>query len=398
MGSDMEMTLYAVFTVFCFLAPSVTNKLGTRFTMFLGVLGYAALVAASLVYLLGLVGRWLVILGGAVNGVGAAFMWTAQGRLMLQYSDGTDSGRIFAIFWSIFNLSAVLGGILLFAYFLSTSSSGDWSLYAVFLGLILTGACGTLMLLPPEKVKRGKEEPLLTEDLEPSSAVVVEAEISTLPWWEELVETLKLFRTEYMARLFIIFFYTGFNQPYQLVTFGNRFFTESTLGLMLSLFYTFELIGAYVSARIVDGSPGRQAAVRGYSLFFLVTTLGYICALWLESQEAHHPEDIDNRGTVALVLPGALAMAFWGFSDSQIQALAYWQLGQEYSTGTDQSRAVGFYKMVQSAGWCLGFALSPTKRLAPILQLTATAACYIVGVALVRFPGKRPNQVPMADP
>lgn len=41
LGSNMELTLYAVFTVFCFVAPVITNKLGSRRTMFLGVMGYA---------------------------------------------------------------------------------------------------------------------------------------------------------------------------------------------------------------------------------------------------------------------------------------------------------------------------------------------------------------------
>ena len=81
-----------MFTIFCFLAPSIVNKIGTRFSMFLGILGYGALVCASLLYYLDVVGQWLVVVGGGMNGAGAALLWTAQGRLMLQYSDGTDSG------------------------------------------------------------------------------------------------------------------------------------------------------------------------------------------------------------------------------------------------------------------------------------------------------------------
>ena len=59
-----------------------------------------------------------------------------------------------------------------------------------------------------------------------------------------------------------------------------------------------------------------------------------------------------------------------------------------------QSRAVGFFKLVQSAGWCVGFALSPTNRLAPLLQLAATALCYVAGLAALKLPPK-PGQVPM---
>ena len=78
----METTLYAVFTVFCFPAPAITNKIGTRQAMFWGILGYGALVGASLLYYLDVVGQWAVIAGGGINGVGAALLWTAQVRRM----------------------------------------------------------------------------------------------------------------------------------------------------------------------------------------------------------------------------------------------------------------------------------------------------------------------------
>jgi hypothetical protein len=100
------------------------------------------------------VDSWLVVLGGGVNGVGAALLWTGQGRLMLQYSDGNDSGRIFAIFWSIFNLSAVFGGFITFAYFANESSSGNVPLFIIFLILIIIGGIGALMLADPQSVHK----------------------------------------------------------------------------------------------------------------------------------------------------------------------------------------------------------------------------------------------------
>lgn len=77
LGSIMGLTLYAVFSVSCFFAPTVTNKIGTRLTMTLGITGYGALVAASLIYSLGLANQWIIVVGGALNGVGAALLWTA---------------------------------------------------------------------------------------------------------------------------------------------------------------------------------------------------------------------------------------------------------------------------------------------------------------------------------
>jgi MFS family permease len=423
LGGNMETTLYAVFTVFCFPAPAICNKLGTRATMFLGILGYAALVATSLLYYLGAVGAWGVVAGGGVNGVGAALLWTAQGRLMLQYSDGKDAGRIFALFWSIFNASAVFGGLLTFAYFSSNSSDGNVALFVIFLGLILVGACGALLLAPPEAVAEKRsfteedggsptnplQDPLWSSEGGYSSGVAgllasdaspprpPDAEVSSASWVDELGGTLALFLEPRMARFTAIFFYTGFNQPYQLVTFGDRFFTPPALGLATALFFGAEVAGAFVSARVVDaaGKDDRSKAVTGYTVFFAVTTVGYLLALLLELPRMQDPDHVPSKNSAWNVVPAGLAMALWGFADAQIQAQAYWQLGTVYTTGAKQARAVGFFKFVQSAGWCVGFALSPSSRLAPVLQLAATAACYVLGLALLELPkAQKPSEAP----
>ena len=55
-------------------------------------------------------------------------------------------------------------------------------------------------------------------------------------------------------------------------------------------------------------------------------------------------------------------------------------------SGADQARGGGFFKFVQSAGWCAGFGLSPTNRLPAFYQLVLTAACYILGLAFLEMP------------
>ncbi|EOD30682.1 hypothetical protein EMIHUDRAFT_232475 [Emiliania huxleyi CCMP1516] len=242
LASEMESTLYATFTLACFVAPAVTNTLGPRLTLFLGALGYAALVAASL--LLAIVGapwcRGVVVLGGGVLGVGAALLWTAQGRLMLEYSDGTDQGRLFAIFWALFNCSSVVGGLLTFFYFSHHSE---------------------------------------------------------------------------------------------------------------------------------------EASVAVPSLAFFLWGLS-------DSQAHRHPHHHLLILIFIIRLPDS----------SQVQAYAYWLLRQLHSggggsralrgCGDELARAVGFYKMVQSLGWSVGFLLVPSWRLPPLVQNLATAACGALGLAL----------------
>jgi hypothetical protein len=50
-----------------------------------------------------------VIAAGAILGICAGLLWTAQGSLMLSYPTETQKGRFIGIFWSIFNLGSVVG-------------------------------------------------------------------------------------------------------------------------------------------------------------------------------------------------------------------------------------------------------------------------------------------------
>jgi MFS family permease len=97
-----------------------------------------------------LAGPWIVILAGLINGFGGALLWTAQGRLMLEIAGGEDMGRIFSIFWSVFNSSAVAGGLFT-ATFFASSGEADASLFIVFTAIILLGAAGTFCIHPPPR-------------------------------------------------------------------------------------------------------------------------------------------------------------------------------------------------------------------------------------------------------
>ena len=50
-----------------------------------------------------------VIAAGAVLGICAGMLWTAQGSLMLSYPQEHQKGRFIGIFWAIFNLGGIVG-------------------------------------------------------------------------------------------------------------------------------------------------------------------------------------------------------------------------------------------------------------------------------------------------
>jgi hypothetical protein len=55
-----------------------------------------------------------VITAGAILGVCAALLWTAQGSLMMAYPTEAQKGAFIGIFWAIFNLGGVVGSAVAF--------------------------------------------------------------------------------------------------------------------------------------------------------------------------------------------------------------------------------------------------------------------------------------------
>ena len=251
LASQMETTLYAVFTLACFVAPPVTNRLGTRVTMCLGVLGYGALVGASLLLRsTGRRGAAVVVVGGGVLDVGAALLWTAQGRFMLEWAEGADSGRIFAIFWGIFNLS--IGGLTTSFYF-STHKEAAPALYIFFLACIVAGALACGLLGAASARRRRRLRRLRQSDAAQRAAGGGRGgrggrrgAAAGVVFGGGAADGDVLHASDGDA-----FWYTGFNQPYQLNTYGNRFF-DSRARHRARRVYAAEIAGGWVAGLMLD--------------------------------------------------------------------------------------------------------------------------------------------------
>jgi hypothetical protein len=124
-----------------------------------------------------------------------------------------------------------------------------------------------------------------------------------------------------------------------------------------------EIVGAIVVGRFLDRERGaastrRTRAIVCLGSFVVINCAGNIFAAAQEyaaKRNGGTPIAHDIAG-LSVVSP-SLAFACWGFADAQIQVFCYWLMGGFYTLGSDHSRAVGFYKMIQSLG--SKFGLSP---------------------------------------
>lgn len=103
--------LYATFAVVGFFSGTITNRLGTRFAVAFGGLGYALYAASFLSYNHNQ-NDGFVIFAGAFLGLCAGLLWCGQGAIMMSYPTEANKGKYISWFWIIFNFGAVLGSLV----------------------------------------------------------------------------------------------------------------------------------------------------------------------------------------------------------------------------------------------------------------------------------------------
>lgn len=109
-ADNSNVALYSTFSVVAFFAGSFANRLGIKLTLSFGGLGYFLYIASYLSYNHN-ANAGFVIFAGALLGVCAGLLWTAQGAIMMSYPDENSKGRYISWFWMVFNLGGVLGSL-----------------------------------------------------------------------------------------------------------------------------------------------------------------------------------------------------------------------------------------------------------------------------------------------
>lgn len=107
---NSNVALYSTFSVVGFFAGTFANRMGIRLTLSFGGLGYFLYIASYLSYNHN-ANAGFVYFAGALLGVCAGLLWTAQGAIMLSYPDESSKGRYISWFWMVFNLGGVLGSL-----------------------------------------------------------------------------------------------------------------------------------------------------------------------------------------------------------------------------------------------------------------------------------------------
>lgn len=344
---NANVALYSTFAVVGFFAGSFANRLGIRLTCALGGIGYCIYSASFLCYN-HTKNNGFVLFAGALLGVCAGLLWTAQGAIMMSYPPENKKGRYISWFWVIFNLGAVLGSLIPLGQYASTGkeTSASDGTYAAFIVLMGLGAVVALFLCDADKVIRSD-----------GSKVIFMKHPS---WSTEFKGLWETFRSEpYIILLFPMFFSSNIFYTYQQNDLNAPHFSLRARSLNGVLYWLAQIIGAFVWGYALDFSKvSRSTRARVGLVALLVVTFaiwggGYA---WLAKHEVTRAEI--TAGTVPIIdwndgsafLGPMFLYFFYGMFDSFWQTTVYWYMGALSNSARKTANFAGFYKGIQSAG------------------------------------------------
>lgn len=110
-SNDSNTALNSTFAVVGFFAGTIVNAIGIKWALSFGGLGYCVYVSAYLCYNY-TQNYGYVVFAGALLGVCAGILWSAQGAIMMSYPAEEEKGRFISWFWMIFNLGGVIGSLV----------------------------------------------------------------------------------------------------------------------------------------------------------------------------------------------------------------------------------------------------------------------------------------------
>ncbi|PNY22488.1 UNC93-like protein [Tolypocladium capitatum] len=358
LADNMNTALYSAFAVFGFFGGTFINKLGVKWTLAFGGVGYCIYAISLLASVHADVGGFNIF-AGVLLGICAGLLWTAQGTIMISYPNEAQKGRYFAWFWGIFNMGAVIGSLIPLGENINVKSNSTVTdgTYIGFIILMFLGAVLALFLCNAGDIVR------------PDGTRVI---LMKQPSWQsELLGLWETLRFEpFVVLLFPMFFSSNWFYTYQQNAVNSARFDTRTKALNSLLYFLAQIIAAAIWGYLLDVDNLRRS-VRAKITWVTLVVLTF--AIWgggYAYEEGYTRESVDPKlnpdfvsmdwTTDGYVGPMFLYI-FYGFYDAAWQASVYWFMGALSNSGRRSANYVGFYKGIQSAGAAVMASLDSRK-------------------------------------
>lgn len=315
--NNANTALYSMFAGVGFFAGSIANRIGLRLTLGFGGFGYCLYIASILSYNHNGNAGFLIF-AGALLGLCAGMLWTAQGAIMLSYPPERAKGRYIAVFWMIFNLGAVIGGLVPLAQNIhSKSNSVNDGTYIAFIVLMAVGFVLAGFLCNPLLVQRSD-----------GSRIIL---MKHPTWKSELLGLYQTLRGDwYILFLFPMFFASNWFYTYHFQDVNLPMFNIRTRALNSVLYYLAQIIGAWIFGYALDTTylrrttRAKMAVVALFVLTFVIWGGGYD----FQTQYNRNMTDAEDYVKLDFTDSGYIGpmflFMFYGAYDSVWQTTSYW--------------------------------------------------------------------------
>ncbi|KAB8210924.1 major facilitator superfamily domain-containing protein [Aspergillus parasiticus] len=341
-----------------FVVGPIFDRIGPRACLLIGGWTYP-LYSGSLLCFNRTANGAFVIAAGAILGIGASFLWVAQGAIMTTYVPESQKGRAIAAFWIIFNLGGGIGSLASFGMnYHSTSGTVSDGTYIALLIIMAIGWLMGALICPPKSVRVSTLQ--TTPETEKNWLHVAKLTLKTVCDWR-VISILPLF---FCANVFY---------SYQQNTVNGMTFNIRSRSLNGALYWIAQMFGGLIMGFLLD-VPGlnRQWRARVNWLFLFVTGMaiwggGYAFQLWYDRRVAEgKKQDVDFTDSSISVGPMFLYI-FYGMYDAFWQSFCYWLMGAQSNSPAVAAILVGAYKTFQSVGGAMAWRLDAMGK-SPMLQ------------------------------
>ncbi|BDD63660.1 hypothetical protein MPDQ_003250 [Monascus purpureus] len=297
-----------------------------------------------------------VIASGAILGVGASFLWVAQGAIMTTYVPESQKGRAIAVFWIIFNFGGGIGSLASFGInFHSKKATVSDSTYIALMVIMLFGWVLSIFICSPSKVRVSGGRYKIEEEKGENWREVALRAVRTLSDWRVLC-------------MIPMFFSANVFYSYQQNEVNGMTFNIRSRSLNGALYWFAQMLGGLIMGVLLDLPmlTRRWRAIVGW-VFLFVTGFaiwggGYAFQRWSTRRQEHGlKQDVDYTNGSVSTGPIFLYI-FYGAYDAFWQSFCYWLMGAYSNSPATTAILVGAYKTFQSTGGAMAWRINALKR------------------------------------
>uniref|UniRef100_A0A093VRI7 UNC93-like protein n=1 Tax=Talaromyces marneffei PM1 TaxID=1077442 RepID=A0A093VRI7_TALMA len=341
---EVNIALYSTFAVVGFLAGTIVNRLGVRYSIGFGGLGYS-IYAGSL-------------LASVHEDVPGFNIFAGASSVFAPVSCGPPRGRYWGWFWAIFNIGGCIGSLIPLGQNINVkvAATVNDGTYIAFIVLMVAGAFLALFLVDADKIIRSD-----------GTKVIL---MKNPSWWSELKGLYTCILAEpYIILLFPMMWSSNWFYAYQENAINAAYFDTRTRALMGFLYWFAQICAASVVGPLLDNSRIRRT-IRARIMFVILIVLTVVVygGGWAFQKNYDRADVVPENASFEAwdwTHPGfagpMFLYFFYGAYDAVWQGCMYWIMGALSNSGRRTANYIGFYKGLQSAGAAVMWSLDRDK-------------------------------------